>query len=196
MSETAGVVRPVASVNEQGVADVVPFVRGTPGVECPPEVKARAFVLWGTFAGGDAAATERLLQAEAENGEVVPTARTIRRWAHDDNWAAQAAAAWQNVATRDKALYDLQMAMINNAALGEVQKRDVQTGAYDDQPMVGALRLKAAELSGRTVERVIAALRMPVPPDVAGEDDDEGLTRAEREARAGERMAQRKQGRP
>jgi hypothetical protein len=178
-------------VNEQVGADVVPFVRGTPGVECPPAVRARAFVLWGTFAGGDAAATERLLQAEATEGDVVPTARTIRRWAAADNWPAQAMGAWQDVGTRDKALYELQMAMVHNKMLAEVQKRDVQTGAYDHAPMVGALRLKGAELSDRGWERVMALLRMPTPPDETM-DDDADLSRAEREARAGERMAQRK----
>ena len=173
--------------------EVVPFIRGTPGVACPPEVKARAFVLWGSLAGGDAAATERLLQAEADEGDVVPTARSIRRWAVEDRWAAQAAAAWQDVATREKALYDLQMAMIANKMLAEVNKRDVGTGAYDDNPMVGALRLKSAELSDRGVERVMALLRMPTPPDEATADD-ENLSRAEREAKIVERMAQRKRG--
>jgi hypothetical protein len=141
-------------------------------------------------AGQDAAATMRLLVSEGWDD--VPARQTIARWAREEQWAAQSAAAWQDVATRGKAMYDLQMAMINNVALGEVQKRDVMTGAYDHAPMVGALRLKASELSGRTVERVIAALRMPVPLDVASDDDDEGLTRAEREARIAERMARRK----
>lgn len=173
---------------------MVAFVRGDTGVRFPPEMRTRAFVLWSTLAGQDAAATERLLRAEASEGDEVPTARSIRNWAKADDWAARAVASWQDVSTRNKALYDLQMAMVANKMLAEANKRDVGSGAYDDNPVVGALRLRSAELSDRAVERVMAMLRMPAPPDEGTDEDEQTMSRQEREARIVERMAQRKQG--
>jgi len=171
---------------------VVPFVRGKPGVESSPEIKERARILWCTQASGDAAATARLLAKELEGSdEPTPARQTIARWARDEQWAAQADAAWADMATRDRTMFELQRLVVNNMVLGEVRKRDVLTGAYDHDTEVGTMMLKASDLAGRTVERVIAALRMPEPP-APQVDDLDALERGEREARALGEMATRK----
>jgi hypothetical protein len=68
-----------------------------------------------------------------------------------------------------------------------------QTGAFDENPAAGLVRLKATEIGLRQLERGVISLEAEAPEENV--DDDAGLTRAEREARAGERMAQRKQDR-
>jgi hypothetical protein len=89
----------------------------------------------------------------------------------------------------------LQLLTASNFLLSQINKQDIQTGAYAGREMEGALLLKAGELSDRLMERGVVPL-LPTPPDAGTHDAEEGLTRAEREARAGERMAQRKQGGP
>ena len=59
-------------------------------VPAPPEIVARAYELWSTVAGRNAAATRRLLEAEAEAGDAVPTDRAVRKWATAHGWHERA----------------------------------------------------------------------------------------------------------
>jgi hypothetical protein len=64
------------------------------------------------------------------------------------------------------------------------------TGGIPD-PADAVIRLKAAELSIRLVEKGVIPLAAIEPPQEATTDESQ-LSRAQREARAGERMAQRR----
>jgi hypothetical protein len=174
------------------VADVVPFVRGESGVACSRDVKEFAFRLWATAAGRRPAAVERLLRRELGPDVPIPTQQTIGRWARAENWAARADDHWR--INHGQSLYELQLLTASNFLLSQIGKQDVLIGAYAGREMEGALILKAGELSDRLMERGVVPL-IPVPPDNGGTDESH-LSRAEREARAGERMARRKQDRP
>jgi hypothetical protein len=175
---------------ETVTGEVVAFVRGSQGVDYALEVKEFAFRLWATAGGRRPAAVERLLARELPEGTPIPTQQTIGRWAVEDGWAARADDHWR--INHGAMLYELQLLTASNFLLSQIGKQDVLAGAYAGREMEGALLLKAGELSDRLMERGVVPL-LPAPPD-AGTDDDAGLTRAEREARAGERMAQRKHG--
>jgi hypothetical protein len=166
---------------------LVPLVRADTGVRHSEEVKTRAFVLWATVGGRSATATRRLLEAEADEGQAVPTDRTIRTWAAADGWAAQADGLWGDVATRGKTLHDLKLLMFTNFVLSQEVKRDAMTGAYAGREAAGVLALKAGELSDRLVERGVLTLAVPAPPQEQA--DESQLSRREREALADERIA-------
>src|SRR5262245_16252063 len=59
-------------------------------VAIPPEVMERAYELWSTIGGRNAAATRRLMEQEAEDGDAVPTDRAIRKWAQQQAWDVRA----------------------------------------------------------------------------------------------------------
>src|ERR671917_369034 len=59
-------------------------------VPAPPEIVERAYELWSTVGGRNASATRRLLEAEAEDGDAVPTDRAIRKWAKEHGWHERA----------------------------------------------------------------------------------------------------------
>ena len=160
--------------------------RGKPWLACSEESKDQAFTLWATVCGQDSAATERMMQEIAAEGEVVPTRQTVARWAREEGWAERAADGWRNVGGRT--VFELRVAMLSNVVLAQRVKRNAMTGAYDENVPAGALRLKAAELSDRLLERAVIALGVPEAPVEAM--DESQLTRQEREALANERMAQ------
>jgi hypothetical protein len=180
-------------VERPDVALAVP--RGEAWQAFPEDVKDLAFGLWETFCGGDSAAVERLLREELPEGAPIPTRQSIARWARDEDWAAKREAGWRNV--KGRTVFELKLAMLGNVVLAQKIKRNAMTGAYDDTPQVAAIRLKAAELADRLLERAVIGLAEPEPPDAGATDEDErNMTRAEREARIGERMAARRQARP
>jgi hypothetical protein len=173
-------------------AEIVALPRGKPYVAFSPDVKELAFRLWATVAGRRPAAVERLLARELPAGTAIPTQQAIGNWARGEDWAARADDLWR--INHGAMLYELQLLTASNFLLSQIGKQDVLTGAYAGREMEGALILKAGELSDRLMERGVVPL-IPVPPDTAGTDESH-LSRAEREARAGERMARRKQDRP
>ena len=168
---------------------VVPFVRGDAQVRHDDETKVRCFVLYGTMAGRNCAAVERLIAEEYDGtGLPVPTRAAIARWAADERWAEQADDMWRS--TKARTLFELQVMAASNAMLAQKRKQDVLLGRYDGREMTGALHLKAAELSDRFIERVLplASIHAPEP-----ERDTSGMSRDEKEALARKAM---KPGRP
>jgi hypothetical protein len=148
--------------------------------------------LWASVAGRRGAAVERLLARELALGTPIPTAQSINNWARAEGWAARADHHWR--VNHPDILYELQLIAASNFYLSQLNKQDIQTGAYAGREMEAALLLKAGELSDRLMERGVVPL-LPAPREQRMDDDEEGLTRAEREARIGARMAARKQRR-
>jgi hypothetical protein len=175
---------------ESGAA-VVSFVRGEPRVAHSDEVRQLAFVLWATVGGRPPAAVERLLAQELPDGVPLPTQQAIGSWARADDWAALADGYWR--ANHRDILQRLQLLTAANFYLSQVNKHEIQTGAYAGREAEAAVLLKAGELSDRLMERGVVPLLPPVPEERP--DDDAGLSRQEREAKILERMAQRKRAR-
>lgn len=142
----------------------------------PPEIYDRAKALWSTYAGRNAAATERLLQAEVEEGSPVPAAVTIRRWATDDRW--HMAADHDLETTRGQTVRQLQVGWLTALELAQGTVIAGMHGLLDDLPYGGAARLKSAELTFRTLERAGMLAKLPDPLPVS---DDELAKLSEKE---------------
>ena len=156
-------------------------------VPAPPEIVERAYELWSTVAGRNAAATRRLLDSEAEAGDAVPTDRAIRKWATEHGWHERADLQLRETAGRT--VFELGVkwrALLLGAA-------DVllaaQTGGYAGREMEGALAVKASEIALRQIERGILPLEVELPPKPV---DTSQMTRAEKEAYAQSQLIQRK----
>ena len=153
------------------------------------EIKERAFELWSTVGGRNAAATRRLLEAEAEDGDPVPTDRAIRKWAQESAWAVRA--NHELPETKDQTLFELATkwrALVLGAA-------DVllaaQTGAYAGREMEGALAVRASEVALRQIERNVVPGVVTRPVEAKSVDD---LPREEAEAYARSLNVRRKTG--
>jgi hypothetical protein len=156
-------------------------------VPAPPEILERAYELWSTVGGRNAAATRRLMEAEAEDGDPVPTDRAIRKWARESAWAVRADRELPE--TKDATLYELGVkwrALILGSA-------DVllaaQTGGYAGREMEGALAVKASEIAMRQVERGVVPLVVEPPVKPV---DTSALPREEKEAHARSLLVRRK----
>jgi hypothetical protein len=154
----------------------------------PTDIKRRAQELWATVAGRDSGAVVRLLAAEAEPDEPLPSARTVRHWAQTENWSAWSDGFWRETAGRTA--YELQLQMLANFMLAQQVKREAMTGGYAGREAEGVLALKAAELSERLAQSGVLALHVPEPPQPAV--DAARLPKDEQAALARETLVQRK----
>jgi len=153
-----------------------------PGDAWDDATKARLRELWATVAGRDAAAAVRLFTAESEPGTPAPSERTVRYWVQRERWDQWGDDLWTQSGKR--ALYTLQSEMLANFMLAQRVLRDAMTGAYAGREAEGVLALKAAELSGRMIERGVLPLA-PIAPPVEPTD----TTHLPREAREAVAMA-------
>jgi hypothetical protein len=142
------------------------------------DVIERCFCFWSTIAGRNAEATQRHYQADVEDDEPIPSARTIRHWAVQFRWAARADAEYQD--QHSQRLYDLQLTVFNTVEAAAQNLLLVASGAFDDNPHAGLLRLKSSELALRSVERGVFPVQ-PKPP-LATSDDWASKSLEEREA--------------
>lgn len=170
------------------------IVRGTPQVRYSDGVKGRAFTLYGTIAARNSAAVEKLLREElAGTGEPIPSRQTVSGWARNENWAAQVDAEWRN--SKDWTHDQLRVLALGNAILAAQRRHEILLGVglEDMDPGNRALlQLKAGELSDRAIERILPLSAMqPAPARI--ENDDPGLSRGEKEARARLRIVRRHQ---
>jgi hypothetical protein len=149
-----------------------------PVVSFPDDVIEASFMFWSSVAGRNAEATRRRLEADSPTGAAVPSARTIRGWAIARGWAERADAELRS--RHSQRLYALQSQMFAAVEAGIETLLLAQAGAFDDDPMAGALRIKACDVALRAVERGVFPL-MPPPPQVA-ERAWETMSREEREA--------------
>lgn len=172
---------------------VVPFVRAEVVAvrEHEEDIKERCRLIWSTVAGRNAERTVRWLERHVDQDArdvTIPSARTVRHWARTEDWERR----WlDDFAQMHGAMaFKLQMDWYA-AQVGAVQDvLDVQAGLYDDDPMVGALHLKAAELPGRMAERNVVPF-MPAAPAQESTDWD-SLSLEEREAVMRETLQKRK----
>jgi hypothetical protein len=155
----------------------------------PQDVQERTFYLWSTLGARNGSRTALLLARELGEDASIPTPSTIRRWAHDSAWAAKADADLER--SHGRSVYELQVGWLAALRLAQQTLLDGMAGALDEAPHAGIARLKAAEIALRTIER--AGLLAMLPQRLEPEREDEShLSRAEREALAGERMAARR----
>jgi hypothetical protein len=155
----------------------------------PPEVMRRAYEVWSTIAGRSGARVVRVLAREYGEEVALPTPSTVNRWASEEAWASRATADLHQ--SQGKSLYELQVAWLA-AVQGAVDViLDAETGAYDGDPAAGAIRLKAAELAMRPVERGVISL-VPSAPPPSELEDVSALSVEEREARIRNRVKETK----
>jgi hypothetical protein len=166
---------------------LVPLPRPTlaPGESYPDPMVEHAYEHWSVMRNAEAVA--QMLRNEFGPEVRTPSARCIRDWVHFYAWPARADNDWRR--NQGKALFELRAQAVAGFRLGLQNLLLAATGGLPD-PADAATRLKAAELSIRLVERGVIPLAAIEPPT---EDIDEShLTRAEREARAAERMTERR----
>jgi hypothetical protein len=156
-------------------------------VPAPPEILERAYALWSTVGGRNATATRRLLEAEAEDGDAVPTDRAIRKWATEHGWHERADLHLRETAGRT--VFELGVkwrALLLGAA-------DVllaaQTGGFAGREIEGALAVKASEIALRQIERGVLPLVVEPPAQAI---DTSSMTRAELEAHNKRQLIQRR----
>jgi hypothetical protein len=158
----------------------------------PQDVQERTFQLWSTLGARNGGRTALLLARELGEDVPLPTPSTIRRWAVDLAWAARADADLER--SHGRTLYELQVGWLAALRLAQQTLLDGMAGALDEAPHAGIARLKAAEITLRTIERAGLLVILPQQPEPERRDESQ-LSRAEREALAGERMAARRANR-
>lgn len=154
----------------------------------PEDVKDRCRDLWSTLGNRNAGRTEWLLAKETPEHVALPSASTIRRWAHDEDWATWATGEIQR--TAGLTLAQLRHTWLQLLQLSQETQLDAMLGKYDDNPGAGAVRVKAAE----SVQRVVAqaGLLAPIPPEPARTAaDTKELSRDEGEALAKRALVRR-----
>ncbi len=156
----------------------------------PPEIAERAFALWSTIAGRSGARVLRLLSGEYGEGIALPTASTINRWAIDGAWTAKADAALER--SHGRTLYELQVGWLAGSRLAQQTLLNAMVGEFDDLPMSGAARIKAAEIVLRTIERGGLLAVLPQPEAQQSSIDWNSLSLEEREAFMRQKLQARK----
>ena len=146
----------------------------------PPEIMERAFEVWSTIAGRHGARTLRLLTAEYGQETALPTASTVNRWALDGTWAARADA--DLVRSNGRTVFELQTGWLAGLRLAQQVLLDGMSGAFDNLPMSGAARLKAAEITLRVIERAGLLAVLPKAEPQEKTIDWESMTLEEQEA--------------
>jgi hypothetical protein len=159
-----------------------------PGESYPDAVVERAYELWAVTR--NAAAAARMLREElhAELGPQVttPSERQLRAWTHYHGWTARADEDWRRHQGRN--LFELQAQAVAAVRLGVQNLLLAASGAFADNPQDGVIRLKAAELAIRLVERGVIPLSVQPPESIVDTSD---LPRDEQEARARKMLVQR-----
>jgi hypothetical protein len=181
----------VGEVVKTGSASLSALPRREPALQFDELWIERGFELFATVAGGNCAHVQRLLAAEIGDEGAVPTRQTVYNWSVQFGWRERRDLVI--VETKGRTKYELALLWRAIVLGGGEQILAAQTGAFDDNPAAGLVRLKATEIGMRQLERGVISLEAEPPEEKV--DDEEDLSRAEKEARAGERMAQRKQGR-
>ena len=155
-------------------------------VPSPIELINRAYELWSTVGGRNAAATRRLLEQEADDGDALPNERSIRRWAKQHAWDVRADVMIRD--TKDLTAYQLGVKWRAIMLGGADVLLAAQTGGYAGREMEGALAVKATEIGIRVIERGVLPLVVPPPAEPEVEED---VPRDELEARAKAAMVKR-----
>lgn len=164
--------------------EVVPAV-----VSYADDVMERCYELWAGRTARNNRATARLYAAEVEPGTPTPTYETIRTWAARHHWEERRRADYER--NHGESLYDIQLDTLALMRRSVDVMAEAQSGAYDDNPAAGIVRLKAGELVGKIVERGILPL-MPKPRDLPLDTDS--MSREDAEAHAMQAIARGRKG--
>jgi hypothetical protein len=155
-------------------------------VAAPQEMIERAYELWSTVGGRNAAAVRRLLIEEADEGDAIPNERTIRQWAKHHAWSVAADEMVRE--TKDLTQYQLWVRYRAIMLRGADVILKAQTGGYAGNELEGALAVKATEVGNRFIERgALPVVVAPPSPPI----DTEVLSRDEAEAQVKSAMVRR-----
>lgn len=143
-------------------------------------IQERAFALWSSIGARNAGRTVLLLTRDLGEDAPAPASSTVRRWAHDQAWAAKADADLER--SHGRTLYALQVGWLAALQLAQQTLLDGMAGALDDAPGYGLARIKSAEITLKVIERAGLLAVLPTPPEP--ETSTDSMTREEREAKA------------
>jgi hypothetical protein len=163
----------------------LPSHKLSPGESYPDAMVERGYEHWSVTRNAEAVA--QMLRNEFGPEIQTPSARCIREWVHFHAWTARADDDWRTNQGRN--LFEMRAQAAASFRLGLHNLLLAATGGIPD-PADAMIRLKAAELAIRLVERGVIPLAAIEPP--TENVDTSRLTRAEREALAMARMAERK----
>ena len=163
----------------------LPHHKLAPGESYPDAIVERGYEHWAITRNAEAVA--QMLHNEFGSAVQTPSARCIRQWVHYYGWPVRADADWRS--NQGKSLFVMQVQAVAAFRLGLQNLLLAATGGIPD-PADAVIRLKAAELAIRLVEKGVIPLAAINPPI---EDVDERmLSRPEREALANARIVQRR----
>lgn len=134
-----------------------------------------------------AARARRWYQRQVGEDAQIPSARTVQEWARFYDWPALAEAEYR--LEYGTLLYETERQSLANYIVALQVEGDILTGAFDDNPLAGALRQKASDTAQRRHERKIQTMA-PKPPEEKTQVVD--VPREEGEAKARKTMIQRK----
>lgn len=155
-----------------------------PGDEWPEDVREELYQCYKVTRNG--ARARRWYLRNAGDDAQAPALRTIQEWARFYDWPARAEAEYRF--EYGALVYDSDRQSLANYAVALQVEADVLTGAFDDNPMVGAVRLKASEIAQRRHERQ-TKVQAPKPPEAV--TDVTAVPRDEGEAQAKSAMVRR-----
>jgi hypothetical protein len=172
MPESSGIgtLYRVLTPEEQG--EVVPvravaITEPEPFTSWPASVRERCRELWSSAGGRNSSITERLLTRES--GEApVPSASSIARWAREDGWADWSDGELQR--TAGKTLRQLQAGWLGNLLLAQETLAQAMVGTFDTLPHGGVARVRAAEVTLRTIAQSGLLATLPDAPQPSKED--------------------------
>ncbi len=160
---------------------LVPLPRREPALPFDEAMIERAFEIYTTVAGRNCAHVQRLLAAEIGDEGPAPTRQTVHNWSIQHAWRERADVQLRETAGRTA--HELALLWRSIVLGGAEAILAAQTGAFDDDPAAGAVRLKAAEIGLRPIISGAISLSAIQPPPDPREEDEQSLTREEREAR-------------
>src|SRR5215217_9317468 len=137
----------------------LPSQKLSPGESYPDAMVERGFEHWSVTRNAEAVA--QMLRNEFGPEVRTPSARCIREWVHYHGWPARADNDWRS--NQGKTLFEMRVQAVAGFRLGLQNLLLAATGGIAD-PAEAVIRLKAAELSIRLVERGVIPLAAIEPP--------------------------------
>jgi hypothetical protein len=122
--------------------------------------------LWSSIGNRNAGRVEWLYAREVPEDVTIPAAVTIRQWARDECWGAWADADLAD--SHGKTLRELRTGWLAALRLSQETLLDAMSGRLDHLPHAGAGRLKAAEVTLRTIAQS-GLLAVAPEPDLTTE---------------------------
>lgn len=157
----------MASERKRDTVSLAP-VRVVPGEAVSPyeaDVVERVYALWAGKGALTAAAAVRYYEQEVAPGTPVPTPQSVNAWVRKYGWMERFRAELER--DNGQTLYEMQARDVLNYKQAGEEMAKVVAGVYDENPMAGALRIKAREQLSREIERKVKAVLPQVDKSVA-----------------------------